>query len=92
MVWQDARGAYTSEGSFTPKVNEIADGQDTAAWILEQDWSDGTIGTYGASYLGMTQWALATTGTPGLRGHRPHRDRRATGTRASGTPRAAPCP
>jgi putative CocE/NonD family hydrolase len=67
VMWQDARGAYTGEGSFTPKVNEIADGQDTAAWILDQDWSDGTIGTYGASYLGMTQWALATTGTPGLR-------------------------
>lgn len=66
VVLQDARGTYTSEGSFTPKLNEIEDGQDTVAWILEQDWSDGTIGTYGGSYMGMTQWALATTKTPGL--------------------------
>ena len=66
VVWQDARGTYTSEGLFTPKVNEIEDGQDAAAWILEQGWSDGTIGMYGASYMGMTQWALATTDTPGL--------------------------
>lgn len=66
VVVQDARGTFTSEGAFTPKVNEIEDGQDTAAWILEQGWSDGSIGTYGASYMGMTQWALATTDTPGL--------------------------
>ncbi|MDQ4112966.1 MAG: CocE/NonD family hydrolase [Actinomycetota bacterium] len=66
VVWQDTRGTYTSEGSFTPKVNEIEDGQDAAAWIVEQGWSDGTIGMYGASYMGMTQWALATTDTPGL--------------------------
>jgi putative CocE/NonD family hydrolase len=67
VVWQDARGTYTSDGEFTPKVNEVEDGQDAAAWIIEQDWSDGSIGTYGGSYMGMTQWALATTGTPGLR-------------------------
>ncbi|MET8520671.1 CocE/NonD family hydrolase [Nocardioides sp. NPDC004968] len=66
VVWQDTRGTYASEGSFTPKVNEIEDGQDTVAWILEQGWSDGSVGTYGASYSGMTQWALATTDTPGL--------------------------
>lgn len=67
VVWQDTRGTYASDGEFTPKVNDIADGQDTVAWILEQDWSDGSIGTYGGSYMGMTQWALATSDTPGLR-------------------------
>ncbi|MEU0316093.1 CocE/NonD family hydrolase [Nocardioides sp. NPDC006273] len=67
VVWQDARGTYASEGSFAPKVNEVEDGQDTVAWILDQDWSDGTVGSYSGSYMGMTQWALATSGTEGLR-------------------------
>ena len=38
VVWQDARGAYESDGVFEPKVNEIADGEDTMAWLAEQDW------------------------------------------------------
>jgi putative CocE/NonD family hydrolase len=67
VVFQDARGTATSEGVFEPKVNELADGEDTVAWILEQDWSDGAVGTFGASYCGMTQWAVAVAGTPGLR-------------------------
>jgi len=67
VVFQDARGTYGSEGEFEPKINEIADGQDTAAWITRQGWSDGTIGMYGASYSGMTQWALAIKETPGLK-------------------------
>ncbi len=52
VVLQDARGTFGSEGKFEPKINEIADGQDTAEWITRQDWSDGTIGMYGASYMG----------------------------------------
>ncbi|MBP2369588.1 CocE/NonD family hydrolase [Pseudonocardia parietis] len=67
MVWQDVRGAYESDGVFEPKVNEIADGEDTMAWIAEQDWYDGTVGAYGASYLGMTQWALALGDSRGLK-------------------------
>lgn len=67
VVHLDVRGTFESDGSFTPKVNEIADGQDTLAWILGQDWSDGAVGTYGTSYMGMTQWAVAITDTPGLK-------------------------
>ncbi|MFI5626170.1 CocE/NonD family hydrolase [Nocardioides sp. NPDC051685] len=67
VVLQDVRGTYESDGDFTPLVDESTDGQDTVAWILEQDWSNGSIGTYGGSYMGMTQWALATADTPGLR-------------------------
>lgn len=67
VIIQDARGTYGSEGEFEPKINEIADGQDTVAWITRQNWSDGTVGMYGASYMGMTQWALAIKETPGLK-------------------------
>lgn len=66
VVFQDVRGTCASQGTFEPKVNEIEDGQDTVAWIREQPWSDGTVGMYGASYLGMVQWALAISDTPGL--------------------------
>ena len=66
VVLQDARGTGMSEGVFEPKINEIADGQDTIAWVREQDWSDGTVGTYGPSYMGMVQWGLAISETPGL--------------------------
>ena len=67
VVLQDARGTGMSEGSFEPKVDEIADGQDTVAWVREQSWSDGTVAMYGSSYHGMVQWALAINETPGLR-------------------------
>ena len=67
VVIQDARGTGASEGDFEPKVNEIADGQDTVAWVREQSWSDGTVAMYGASYGGMVQWGLAISDTPGLR-------------------------
>lgn len=40
--------------------NEASDGADTLAWLLEQPWCDGNIGTYGASYLGFVQWASAS--------------------------------
>jgi putative CocE/NonD family hydrolase len=67
VVMQDARGAFASDGDFEPKVNEIADGEDVMAWLAEQDWYDGTVGAYGASYLGMTQYALALGDGPGLK-------------------------
>lgn len=67
VVIQDARGAFTSDGDFTPKVNEIADGEDLLAWLAEQDWYDGTVGAYGASYSGMVQWGLALGEGPGLK-------------------------
>src|SRR4051794_34373016 len=42
VVWQDCRGAFASEGEFTPVVNEADDGADTIAWLREQPWCDGT--------------------------------------------------
>ena len=42
------------------------DGRATADWIAEQTWFDGRLGSYGASYMGFTQWALASTRPPHL--------------------------
>src|ERR1700749_1053081 len=60
VVWQDCRGTFRSAGTFPPMVNEPNDGADTIAWLQQQDWCDGNIGTYGPSYLGFTQWASLT--------------------------------
>jgi putative CocE/NonD family hydrolase len=62
VVYQDCRGTFRSGGEFTPMVSEPSDGADTVAWLLEQPWCDGNIGTYGASYLGFVQWASASAG------------------------------
>jgi putative CocE/NonD family hydrolase len=67
VVLQDVRGTFASDGVFEPKVHETADGLDTVAWIAEQAWSDGTVGTFGVSYMGMTQWAVAVGNPPGLK-------------------------
>ncbi|MEV1067105.1 CocE/NonD family hydrolase [Streptomyces sp. NPDC050263] len=66
VVWVEARGTFGSEGEFTPQVNDARDGYDALDWIVSQPWSNGTVGMYGASYLGMTQWAAAAGGHPAL--------------------------
>jgi putative CocE/NonD family hydrolase len=67
VVWMECRGTFSSEGTFTPKVNESDDGYDSVDWVISQPWSNGRVGAYGASYLGMTQWAIAITGHPALK-------------------------
>jgi putative CocE/NonD family hydrolase len=52
------RGTFGSGGEFDPGRHEAADGQACVAWLREQEWFDGRLGTFGLSYLGFTQWAL----------------------------------
>lgn len=59
VVAQDSRGTFASEGDFDPLADETSDGVDLLRWVTAQPWSNGRIGTYGLSYLGMTQWLLA---------------------------------
>ena len=66
VLMQSCRGTFGSGGEFEPMRHEIADGQDTVAWLREQSWFDGRLATYGASYLGFVQWALATDPPPEL--------------------------
>lgn len=67
LVVQDCRGTHRSEGEFVPHMADRTDGEDTVAWITDQPWSDGTVGMYGGSYLGMVQWETAVTGVPALK-------------------------
>jgi putative CocE/NonD family hydrolase len=71
VVFQDCRGRFASEGEFTPMFNEAVDGADTVAWIIQQPWSTGQVGTVGGSYLGFTQWLLARERPEGLRAMAP---------------------
>ncbi|MDQ6837657.1 MAG: CocE/NonD family hydrolase, partial [Actinomycetota bacterium] len=56
---QSTRGSFGSAGGWEPFRNEEVDGQATHAWIAEQPWFGGVSATYGPSYLGLTQWAVA---------------------------------
>ena len=58
VVIQACRGTGKSEGEFEPLVRERDDGLDTLAWIKQQSWYDGRLGTSGPSYLGYAQWAI----------------------------------
>jgi putative CocE/NonD family hydrolase len=66
VIYQDCRGRYGSEGEFTKYLSEGPDGYDTCAWIVEQPWCNGRIGTMGLSYAAHTQAALACLNPPGL--------------------------
>jgi uncharacterized protein len=59
VVVEDVRGRYDSGGVFEPINQEINDGDDTLNWIARQSWSDGAVGMYGGSYLGIAQWKAA---------------------------------
>ncbi len=66
VVIQDCRGRFKSEGTFYAYHDDGRDGHDTLAWIAEQPWSNGKIGTSGRSYGGLFQWQLAPYRSPHL--------------------------
>ena len=66
VLLQSVRGTFGSGGEFEPMQHEITDGHDTVAWLRGQNWFDGRLATYGASYLGFVQWALAMDPPPEL--------------------------
>jgi uncharacterized protein len=66
VLLQSVRGTFGSGGRFEPMRNEISDGHDTVAWLRGQSWFDGRLATFGASYLGFVQWALALDPPPEL--------------------------
>ena len=67
VLVQDVRGRFGSQGDWRPFYSEARDGREVLEWIRAQPWSDGAAGTFGFSYFGYTQWALATQRPEGLR-------------------------
>jgi len=66
VVSQDVRGRYKSEGRWNMLVDDGKDGFDLLEWIGKQPWSNGKVGTVGASYVGGTQHAMAIANAPNL--------------------------
>ena len=65
-ILQACRGTDGSGGHHS-YFAEAPDGRATADWIATQSWFDGRLGSFGASYMGFTQWALASTKPPHLK-------------------------
>src|SRR5437762_1742614 len=68
FVVQDVRGRWGSDGIWYPFIDDgwgdNQDGYDTIAWVAEQPWCNGKVGTAGGSYSGQTQMFLAPTRPP----------------------------
>ncbi len=65
-VIQDCRGCYESGGDVNFLFPEAEDGFDTLEWIDQQPWSNGRVGTWGTSWMGWTQTAMAALGPKNL--------------------------
>ncbi|MEU8657360.1 CocE/NonD family hydrolase [Actinoplanes philippinensis] len=59
VLFQSCRGTWGSGGVFTPQVDEQRDGIATHRWVRAQPWCTGRVATFGPSYMGYTQWAVA---------------------------------
>jgi putative CocE/NonD family hydrolase len=68
VLIQSCRGTFDSGGGpFEPLAHERDDGLDTIDWLRHQPWYGGSFGTYGPSYVGFTQWAVAAEAGPDLK-------------------------
>ena len=65
-IIQDCRGCYRSEGEVNFLFPEAEDGFDTLAWIDRQPWSNGKVGSWGVSWMGWAQTAMAALGPKNL--------------------------
>ncbi|HEX6873730.1 MAG TPA: CocE/NonD family hydrolase [Micromonosporaceae bacterium] len=59
VLISSCRGTGGSGGRFEPMRSERDDGLDTIEWLRRQPWYTGKLGTFGPSYVGYTQWAIA---------------------------------
>jgi uncharacterized protein len=67
VLIQSCRGTFGSTGQLDPFRNERNDAQATLAWLSKQPWFSGDLATFGPSYLGFVQWALARDAGPTLK-------------------------
>ncbi len=62
-----SRGKHYSPDEIWPYENDANDSYDVIDWISKQKWSDGTVGMFGGSYNGFTQWAATKKLHPALK-------------------------
>ncbi len=67
---QETRSALDSEGKTFPFIGDgwgkLQDGYDTVEWLAKSPYTNGKIGTWGASALGITQLLMAPSQPPHL--------------------------
>ena len=68
VVVQDVRGRYASEGEWYTFKHEGDDGYDAVEWAASQPHSNGKVGMFGGSYVGVTQMLAAVSHPPHLAG------------------------
>lgn len=62
-----ARGIRSNLNDYAPYEHEGTDVYDIIDWISKQDWCNGSVGMYGGSYTGFSQWATAKHLHPALK-------------------------
>lgn len=67
VVVQDVRGTGESPGLMEPHRFDQSDTVDTLVWIADQTWCNGSVGMWGASYMGFPQWQAAAQAPTVLR-------------------------
>ncbi|WP_130733708.1 CocE/NonD family hydrolase [Flavobacterium sp. J27] len=62
-----ARGIKTDLKDYAPYEHETSDIYDVIDWLSKQSWCNGTVGMYGGSYTGFSQWATTKNVHPALK-------------------------
>ena len=63
----DCRGRGDSGGEFDPWMSDANDYHDALEWLASRPYADGQTATWGGSYGGKNQWAVAGLKPPSLR-------------------------
>jgi len=66
-IGQDMRGTKLSEGTFSIWHSDADDSQDLGDWVVQQEWSDGNVNTFGASADGLAAFTTLTNRPQWLR-------------------------
>jgi len=69
LVVADVRGTGASFGFRTTEYGEqeVRDGYAVVDWIVNQPWSDGSVGAYGTSYTGTTAEMVTAVNHPTIK-------------------------
>ncbi|SDZ84800.1 CocE/NonD family hydrolase [Microbulbifer marinus] len=69
IVCVNVRGGGASFGRYEGLFSapETRDAYDVIDWLSKQEFSDGNVGMYGVSYMGITQYMAASTKHPALK-------------------------
>ncbi|WP_432279021.1 CocE/NonD family hydrolase [Nocardia brasiliensis] len=67
VLVQDTRGRFQSGGEFDFITQEYNDSYDAIDWAATQSWSEGNVGIYGSSYLGMAVLQAVAARNPHLK-------------------------